>query len=145
MLREFFYRTAAIKDAVSQYDGIDISDNDNVVVIMARQLTPDSFIWKIEINSERYYLYAEDYVQSKAHVIEEIENIAGQNTGSLLKVRQIKDFNDLSPVKSADVYTQPENYENDLQPYASDSGYDLVFLYKINQSKSTKVRGSVSG
>lgn len=145
MLREFFYRTAAIKDALSQYEDIEVSDNDNVSVILARQLTPDSFIWKIELNGERYYLYAEDYVQSLAHVIDEIEDIAGQGAGSLIKVKEIIEFENLEPVKSAAVYNPPENYETDLQPYASDSGYDLVFLYKVNHPKLTKVRGSVSG
>ena len=145
MLRDFFYQTAAFKDVLSQYEGIEIGAEDYLSILLARQLTPDSFIWKIELNNDRYYLYAEDYVQNKTHVINEIENIAGQGAGSLVKVKQAIDFDNLEPVKSAEVYSQPDDYATELQPYTSDSGYDLVFLYKINHPKLTKVRGSVSG
>lgn len=145
MLRDYFLMATPFKEVLSRYENVLASNNDTVTILSSCILTPDSFIWKLEVNNERYYLYAEDFVDSLQHVISRIEDIAGQGAGSLVKVKQQIEFNDLEPVQAAEMYTKPDDYDTTLKLYASDSGYDSLFLYKVRRATATKVKGSVSG
>jgi hypothetical protein len=145
MLRDYFFMAPPFKDVLSRYEDVPAGEDDSLTIVMSRILSPDSFIWKLDINNDRYYLYAEDFIDNLQHVIDEIESIAGKGAGSLVKVKRPTEFNELEPVQAAEMYTKPEDYDTAIKQYASDSGYDLLFLYKVSREAVTKVKGSVSG
>lgn len=144
MLRDYFNLTA-LQSTLEQFDGIEFTSDSYGAVKLAKSLSPDSFIWKLEINNERYYLYAEDYVPSIKHVYTEIEKVAGAGNGTLVEVKDKIEFDRLAPVQAAEVYQKPDNYEAEMQRYAAESGYDLVFLYKVNIATMASVKGAISG
>jgi hypothetical protein len=129
MLRDFFIGTPALKEILSDFEGLSFKDIDYVAIKMAKMLSPDSFIWKLEIDRSKYYLYAEDYVDSLQHVLDEIEEVAGKGAGELIRIKnKLKSMTD-----------------SDLNDYAAQSGYDNVFLYKVNTASSRTGRGTVNG
>lgn len=148
MLRDNFYRNYEVSDVLQQFDGVEgIS---YAVIKMSRLLTPDSFIWKIEIGKERYYLYAEEYSQSLTTVRHAIEEVAGAGAGEFMPVRDQKDLEDTPMYRSPRTHVPTETFES-IQPYVTSSGFDLVYLYHVTSrptrttARTVRVRGSVSG
>lgn len=149
MLRDNFYRNYEVTDVLNQFVGVEgIS---YAVIKMSRMLTPDSFIWKIEIGKERYYLYAEEYSQSLTTVRHAVEEVAGQGSGEFLKVREAKELEDTPMYKSPRTHVPIDTFES-IQPYVTSSGFDLVYLYHVTSrptrtaaARTVRVRGSVSG
>ena len=128
MLRDFFYKTDSLIPIVNQFKGVELTDDTYITITMARRLSPDSFVWRLEINNERYYMYAEDYVQILTHVTDEIERVAGAKSGELLPVKE---------PSSGD--------ESGIGTHSTASGYDHVFLYKIKAPPMRAVKGNVNG
>lgn len=95
-------------------------------------LTPDSFAWVLQAGDGEYCLYAEDYVSDLAHVRRAIQEFNGGASGNFVRVRQPKIFDDLSPVRIAELYKEPADFQN-MQRYVADSGVDLVFLFKFER------------
>lgn len=109
------------------------ASNDEISIWNFDAITPDSFIWMIVFKNEVYYLYAEDFIESLQQVEKAIHTFTKSTTRlEFIKTKQVKEFEETSPVKSAQIYTQPENYNN-VKLYASESGYDFVFLVKSDQ------------
>lgn len=94
-------------------------------------LTPDSFLWKLRMSDGVYYLYAEDYVEKLEYVEKEIQEASAGKIGQFVMVKKPRPLEEHSAVKAASEYAPPESYEA-MRPYAADSGYDLVFLYKLD-------------
>ena len=145
MLRDYFYGTKAIMDILLQFEGIDFDHYKDIMTQLAKPLSPDSFIWKLSVNGQRYYLYAEDFLENIQHVYREIEKIAGEGSGELVPVKQQTEFDDLAAVKSVAVYKEPDDYETEMKKYAASSGYDLVFLYKVHPPTNKRIKGTVNG
>jgi len=96
-------------------------------------LSPDSFLWKIFDGKTTYYLYAEDYVPSLEHVKEEIQAFWPNKIElEFLPVKNSAALEDSVPYASAVVYKAPEK-EYEFMKYASQSGYDFVFLLKSDE------------
>jgi hypothetical protein len=93
-------------------------------------ITPDSFIWKLLINNNVYYLYAEDCVPGLNYIRSVFDSYIESNKW---------DF--VSPIRQA---TACKKYDDsdEMIKYAVDSGFDLVFLAKsfddINDAKFSK-------
>jgi hypothetical protein len=94
-------------------------------------LTPDSFIWFLELDGVRYCLYAEDYVPSIAYVEKVMkDNHPDWHSGDSYKLVRVKNpeiWEESSPVRSATTYKPPVDTEEFMQ-YATTSGIDFVFL-----------------
>lgn len=147
MLRDNFYRNYEVNEVLQQFDNI--QGISYAMVKMARMLTPDSFIWKIEIGKERYYLYAEEYSQSLTTVRHAIEEVAGAGTGDFIEVKEQKNLEDTPMYQSPRTHVPTETFES-IQPYVTSSGFDLVYLYHVTSrptrtARPVRVRGSVSG
>ena len=99
------------------------------------ELSPDSFVWRVNTSDDNsYYLYAEDYVTDLDTIRRNIESVStGILKGNFVKTKQPISFEEAEPVKNASTYNKPENFDNDLAPYATDSGFDFVFLYQIER------------
>lgn len=83
-----------------------------------RVLTPDSFIWKFLINKKIYYLYAEDYIESKETLMQSLNALTRSGTNlELMKVNGAEKLH----------YKRLED-SDDMKQYAVESGYDFVFL-----------------
>lgn len=103
-------------------------------------LSPDSFLWHLRMTDGLYYLYAEDFVESLDEIAHRLATCTNNQTGHFVEVKQPKAFEGLSPVKAADFYAKPKDYESTMMQYTADSGFDHVFLYKIDEpAAETKV------
>jgi hypothetical protein len=131
VLRDYAYRTDELDNCLNRFrlpEGSKFVD-----VKLFRMLTPDSFIWKLRHTDSMYYLYAEDYVPSLAHVRTIIlGNLAHGQSGHFIEATTQIAFNDLSAVRSAVVYRKPDDYDSEIIKYTIDSGHDLVFLYRVD-------------
>lgn len=97
-------------------------------------LTSGSFIWKIFDGETVYFLYAEDYVPSLDHVRERLAEFSDNGASfEFLPVKRPIAFEDSTPNQSTVVYKPPKN-EYEFAKYASQSGYDFVFLLKSNET-----------
>lgn len=148
MLRDNFYRNDQVTDILRQFKGV--QGISYAMIKMSRMLTPDSFIWKIEIGKERYYLYAEEYSQSLTTVRHAIEEVAGMGTGEFVEVADQTKLEDTPMYRSPRTHVPTETFES-IQPYVTSSGFDLVYLYHVTSrptrtsARTVRVRGSVSG
>ena len=98
------------------------------------ELTPDSFLWKIFDGKTVYYLYAEDFVPSLEHVKQQILDFWPSKIElDFVPVKKPIAFEDSTPNKNASVYRPPAN-EYEFSQYASQSGYDFVFLLKSSET-----------
>lgn len=96
-------------------------------------LSPDSFLWKIFDGQTIYYLYAEDYIESLDQVKEQIAAFWPDDIQlEFMPVKQPRAFEDTSPNRSAEIYQPPED-EYTFAKYASQSGYDFVFLLRSSE------------
>jgi hypothetical protein len=97
-------------------------------------LSPDSFMWKIFDGSTMYYLYAEDYVPNLEHVKKAIQEFWPTKLNlEFIPTKNSAALEDSSPYQSASVYKPPEK-EYEFMKFAGQSGYDLVFLLKSNET-----------
>lgn len=147
MLRDNFYRNHQVAEVLTRFK--DIEGVAYAVVKMSRLLTPGSFIWKIEIGKERYYLYAEEYSESLTSVRQAIEEVAGEATGDFVEVIAPKMLDETPMYRSSRTHVSTEAFAS-LQPYVASSGFDFVYLYHVTSRPSrparpVRVRGSVSG
>ncbi len=94
-------------------------------------LSPDSFIWVLSSGGNRYCLYAEDYAPSLQHVrkmMKDYGSLSGkEGQYDLKQVKRTSNWEDSSPVASADVYTPPIKPE-EFMKFALPSGHDFIFL-----------------
>lgn len=105
---------------------IDLPERLSLVGFM--ELSPDSFLWQIFDGTTFYYLYAEDYVPSLGHVIDQINNFYQKDLSlHFVPAKAPLAFEDATPNKSAKIYKPPED-EYEFARYSSQSGYDFVFL-----------------
>jgi hypothetical protein len=96
-------------------------------------LTPDSFLWKIFDGEAVYFLYAEDYVHSLDHVREQVAHFALPGTTfDFIPTKKPVAFEDSSPNQLAETYAPPKD-EYEFSKFASQSGYDFVFLLRSNE------------
>ena len=95
-----------------------------------RMLTPDSFIWKLRMSDGIYYLYAEDYVPSMDHIREEIAGYTHDQKGHFIEAKNLRE---IPAVRAAATYAESDDYALDMAKLAVGSGYDLVFLFKVDE------------
>jgi hypothetical protein len=104
-------------------------------------ITPDSFIWKLIIGDNVYYLYAEDYVPGLNYVRGVLDSYVESNKWEFVSPTKTIPFELASPVRQANVYQKPDDAD-EIMKYALASGYDFVFLVKsyedINDAKFSK-------
>lgn len=138
MLRDFVYHPgeAELRSTLAQFD-ISLNEQQSQIgLISFLVVSPDSFLWKLRIDNNVYYLYAEDYVVSLDSVKTSISQRAGRNvTLEFILARKVKNLTDTSSYKAAVVYETP-NDTNNIMRYAVDSGHDLVFLCKSNEDSN---------
>jgi hypothetical protein len=133
MLRESYaYGSDDLKAVLEEFK---LGDTKLIDVTSFKMLSPDSFIWRLRMTDGIYYLYAEDFITDIESVKRNIQEIAGTHPGVFVKVKIPRPFNLLAPVGAATTYAKPEDYEKEIQDIVTESGYDLVFLYKIVNSK----------
>lgn len=138
MLRDFFRDPWLVlpADYMVKYDLPHFETPNDVFLLSAVVLTPDSFAWTFCINNKDFYcMYAEDYVPNIEHVISEMNSYL-DTRGSVERLipvhekeRQI--FEESSPVLNASVYEKGEGAD-EMMNYATTSGLDFVFIAKIN-------------
>ena len=99
-------------------------------------IKPDSFIWKLIINYELYYLYAEDYVISLEQVINTVKDYDKTLTKlEFVKVYNPKKHEKIEPRKKGVIYSEPDKV-NSIRLYTVDSGHDHAFLLRTGKSIS---------
>lgn len=126
MLRDYQYTTdkQLVADAVSAF--VEAPTEFEIVGFTA--LTPDSFLWILSNSTAVYYLYAEDFIDNYKVALGAAEEYAPFGTKlTFIPVKQPLKFEESTPYQSATVYNPPSNI-SDFQKYASQSGYDFVFL-----------------
>lgn len=131
MLRDYAYTEnwRLLDPAIEQF--IDLPPQ--LSLIGFTELTPDSFLWKFHDGTTIYYLYAEDFVESLDQVIKTIEDFWPQPiTLTFIPVKRQVAFEDSQPNQTAIIYQPPQN-EYEFAKYASQSGYDFVFLLKSDE------------
>lgn len=139
MLRDFPYTIDArpLRPVFDQF-GIQAPVNlDDVALLKFEVISPDSFLWKILIGTNIYYLYAEDYVESLEYVKTTIQSLTSDDSSfEFIKVKKPKNFEKAGPVKAAHVYRPPDDVD-EFMKYAADAGMDFAFLAK-SQEDSTE-------
>jgi hypothetical protein len=114
-----------------------LSNYTDVKVKKFEDITPDSFIYVIAVDEAHYIVYAEDYIASLEHVNKQIALHSNSAKGTLMPVIKKTKFEQASPVMSAATYRKPNNYE-EIADFPATSGYDFVFLYKLQGKAKTK-------
>ena len=131
MLRNFEYPPAA--DSLREILGrFKIELPEYISLVRYEVITPDSFMWRLQIGDSVYYLYAEDYVPGLDHVKSIFNQYIEKDDWSFVKPIEAIKFQDASPVKGATTYKEPIDSDNMMQ-YAVDSGYDFVFLARSSE------------
>lgn len=134
MIRDFEYspKTSQIVDILQRF-GLDLA-NENFPFALLRfeVITPDSFMWRLLINNDIYYLYAEDYVSGLDHIKSVFKSYLESDKWDFVTPDKTIAFGSASPVKSAAVYQEPEDTE-EMMKYTVDSGHDFVFLIKSQE------------
>ena len=119
-------------DLLDILEKFDVSDT-KLRLIKFEIVSPDSFIWFIAVNNQRYCLYAEDFVQSLEDVLEAIHANLPENEPhdnyQLVPVKNPEKWTESTPVTQADISIPPED-QAEFMRYAATSGYDFVFLAK---------------
>ena len=107
-----------------------------ILLIEFQVLTPDSFIWRLLIDGNVYYLYAEDFVEGLADIEHKILNYAVKDAElDFIKARSPEPFNKATAVTHAVVYKEPQRSAA-MMRYAVSSGHDFVFLCKSSEDGS---------
>lgn len=128
MLRDFAYNPDlnVLLAALVRFN-VDLPKD--IAVVRFEVITPDSFMWRLLIGDGVYYLYAEDYIPSLGHVKSIFNKYLEDENWQFIKPRNVIDFEDASPVRTAAVYEKAEDSDEIMQ-CAIDSGHDLVFLVR---------------
>lgn len=139
MLRDYVYSpsVAYIISALQQFEVKEPSSFGSFALLRFAVLTPDSFVWKILINKNIYYLYAEDYVEDLAQVEQAIVRFSNDDSIKLefVPVGNPKVFEDFSPNCIPQRYKPPGD-EYNFMLYAGRSGYDFIFLAKSDEDSN---------
>lgn len=114
-----------------------LSNYNEVKVKKFKDITPDSFIYVIAVDEVHYIVYAEDYIASLGYVNKQVALHSNNAKGTLMPVIKKTKFEQASPVMSAATYRKPNNYE-EMADFAATSGYDFVFLYKLQEKVKNK-------
>jgi hypothetical protein len=132
MLRQFAY--PATDDIVRQtLERFDIELPDYFAIVRFEVISPDSFMWRLQIGDGLYYLYAEDYVPGLEHIRSVFNEYLENGGWSFVEPRKTIVFEDASPVQTAVTY-QPPDDSDEMMRYAVDSGYDFVFLARSKEN-----------
>ena len=137
MIRDFEYNptTSQIID-VLQCFGFDLADRQFPLALLRFEvITPDSFMWRLLIGNDIYYLYAEDYVSGLDYIKNVFKAYLESDKWDLMTPRKTITFESASPVIGAITYQEPEDSE-EMMKYAVDSGHDFVFLIKSHEDSS---------
>jgi hypothetical protein len=131
MLRDFEYRPDAdiILEVLGRFN-IDLPEY--IALVRFEVITPDSFMWRLLISQNVYYLYAEDYVPGLGHIKSIFNQYVDKDDWALVKPRRVIQFDDATPVKGATTYNEPDD-SDDMMQYAVDSGHDFVFLVRSSE------------
>ncbi len=132
MLRNYQYtpEKQLVVDAVAAF--ADTPSEFDIVGFTA--ISPDSFLWTLSTNQAVYYLYAEDFVSDYHAALHAAQAYAPVSAElSFIPAKQPLDFESSTPNQSTTVY-QPPNNLGEFQKYASQSGYDFVFLLRSSET-----------
>jgi hypothetical protein len=130
MLRDFMFNQGSLSEVIKELERFDLGvsqKEDRICLLKFEFITPDSFMWRILIKNKIYYLYAEDYIPSLEHVKNVISTYTQSRDWVFVPPREVKNFQDTSPVRGAAVYNEPIG-SADIMQVSVDSGHDFVFL-----------------
>ena len=141
MLRDYFSNlpTQEFTKIFVQFDTLIDVGNYEFEVIDSDELSPDSFFWKVRVNNELYYMYAEDYVPGLKYISDIINSQVGNDNWEFVKTRETKTADSATPVQHASVYNMDED-SDEMMAYAAQSGFDFVFLVKLFEDVSKRSR-----
>lgn len=132
MLRDFAYQPQSVnvRDVLGRF-AVEVPPH--IAILRFEVITPDSFMWRMLIGDNIYYLYAEDYIDSLAHVKSAFTSYLESDQWELIEVKSPVAFEDTTPVKGASFYKKPDD-ASELMRYAADSGHDFVFLARSHEN-----------
>lgn len=131
MLRSFVYQPSL--DVVLETLGrFDLTLPEYIAMVRFEVISPDSFMWRLLIGNDVYYLYAEDYIPGLDYVRLVFGQYIEDDEWSFVKPKTIIEFDDSTSVRSAITYQKPEDSDEMMQ-YAVNSGHDLVFLARSSE------------
>ena len=131
MLRDFEYYPSEY-DIREILDRFDIELPEYISLLRFEVITPDSFMWRLLIGDNVYYLYAEDYVPGLDHIKTTFDTYLEDSGREFVKPKSTIKFEDASPVTGATAYRKPSDADEMMQ-YTVDSGHDFVFLARSNE------------
>lgn len=131
MLRSFEYhpKRESLVEVLQQFQ---IEVPKLIPILRFEVITPDSFMWRLQLEASIYYLYAEDFVPSLAHIKSIFDKYLESKKWELIKAKKPKQFEDSSPVAGADVYERPKEVK-EMMKYAVDSASDFAFLARSQE------------
>jgi hypothetical protein len=133
MLRDFVYHQPAILlDTLAQFE-VNLPSKGYVSLLRFEVISPDSFMWRLLISGNVYYMYAEDYVPGLAHLKEIFDDYLASRDWHFVPAKNVASFESASPVVGAAVYQKPSDAET-MMKYAVPSGHDFVFLALTSES-----------
>jgi hypothetical protein len=134
MVRDFQYNPSPsqIIDVLIRFDFVFEPEKSPLDVLRFEVMSPDSFMWKLLLGNNVYYLYAEDYIPGIDHVKAVFDEHGGYEKWEFITPRSKLVFERSDPVQHAAIYQKPEDAA-DIMHYAVDSGYDFVFLVKSSE------------
>lgn len=111
MLRDFVYSptVAHLASVLAEFGFHYSNDNSTIAVLRFEVITPDSFMWRLLIHDNIYYLYAEDHIPHREYVEKLFKDYLNTDAWEFI-------------VSSAD--------SSGEATYGITSGYDTVFLVK---------------
>ena len=122
--------TPAVHAALEQFE---LGDETLLDVLLFRALGNESFLWQLRCSDRIYYLYATDFVESLEQVTSTLAVVTDGMPGELVPVSKPMVFEEAAPVTSSSVYEKPDDFDTKIAHYATESGYDFVFLYRTEQ------------
>jgi hypothetical protein len=127
MLRdEYAYGTVTLREILRQF----CVPNDKVLIDIFMTIDPDAFIWRLFLEDGTYYLYAEDLTdttRAKAAIEKTHGSPASGHFVLLRSVTSRRSHNIIAHTNGKPIYDDP-----DMRDVAIRSGYDWVFLYKLD-------------
>lgn len=135
MIRDFVYNPKAsqIVEILQQF-GFELSNEEFPFALLRFEiLTPDSFMWRLLIDENIYYIYAEDYVSGLDYIKNVFDSYLEDHKWEFVIPSKAITFESASPVVGADIYQEP-NDKAEMMKYAADSGHDFVFVIKSSEN-----------
>jgi hypothetical protein len=129
MLRDYQYdqKVTHIEAVLARFNVDYDPKSTSLEVLDFEVVSPDSFMWKLRLDTKEYYLYAEDYIPGLNYIKEVFNNYLNVASWNFVVSKKTLSFEASSPVVHAEVYKEPEDSKQ-LMHYAVDSGHDFVFL-----------------